>query len=351
LSNLSAGTVPVTASKTGYSDGTTSVTVQSGKTVSAADITLSPVSTYGSVSGIIMDKSTSAFIENARVTAAGKTSYSDSRGRYSITGLSPGTVTVSVYAYEYANQDASVPITSGGTASKDFRLDKVTVSEFSDNFETDKGWTATGLWNRKDSPQAVKNSLAAGGYVTLPDAGYLPSANSGTCVYWFGSSDTGSYVGTQAGYDTPGSGGESDFLAVFKGNLTSPTISLSGYSTAALSFWTWWEIESRLISSVGTTFDLMEVEIYDSSIGTWETMGRLNPDYNTVHVHLPYSSGGYNKSGEWVKHQYDLTPYVGKSINIRFRFDALDVGSNGFRGWFIDDVSISKDAISPAWGR
>jgi len=351
LSNLAAGAVSVTASKTGYSDGSVSVTVVAGTAVTAANITLSPVAAYGSVSGKVLASVGDAVIVGARVTAAGKTAYTDSNGNYSISGLTPGTVTVSVYAYSYLNKSESVTITAGGTASKDFRLAAVTVADFSDDFETDKGWTATGLWNRKNSPQTVRNTLVDGGYVVLPDTGYLPSANSGTHVFWFGSSDTGSYIGTQAGYDTPGSGGESDFLAVFKGDLVSPSISLSGYSTATLSFWTWWEIESRLISSSGTTFDLMEVDIFDSSAGTWEALGRLNPDHNTTQVSIPYSSGGYNKSGEWIKHQYDLTPYVGGNINIRFHFDALDVGSNGFRGWFIDDVSISKDAITPAWGR
>lgn len=351
LSNLAAGTVSVNASKAGYSSASLSVTVVAGRTVTAADISLSPVSGYGSVSGKILSSVGSVVIVGARVVAAGKTAYSDSNGNYSISDLSPGAVTVSVYAYGYENKSESVTITAGTTATKDFRLAAVSVSDFSDNFEGDKGWTATGLWNRKNNPQTVKNTLVDGGYVTLPDSGYLPAANSGTHVYWFGGSDTGSYIGTQAGYDTPGSGGESDFLAVFKGDLISPTVNLSGYSVATLSFWTWWEIESRLISRAGTTFDLMEIGVYDASVGTWEVLGRLNPDYNTIHVSIPYSSGGFNKSGEWIKHQYDITSFVGKNIKLRFRFDALDVGSNGFRGWLIDDVSISKDPISPAWRR
>ena len=348
LSNLPVGTVSVTASKVGYEEGTTSVVVKAGETVSAGNITLSPVSSYGSVSGKILAASGSGVISGARIVASGKTSYSDSNGDYIISGLTPGIVTVSVYATGYVNQeDPAVSITAGGTASKNFRLENVAVSEFVDDFEgANKGWNISGLWNRVDNPQDIRDVLIDGNYVSLPDAGYLPSAKSATHVYWFGNSDTGSYIGTQ---DIPNervhSGGTSTTVQI--GTLESPSISLVGYSNATLSFWTWWEVESRNISSIGSSFDLMQVSISCDGVN-WNPLGRMNPDSSSGNDYIPYSSGGYNKLGEWVKHQYDLTSYVGKSVRIRFEFFSLDQYSNGFRGWFIDDVSISKDAISAA---
>lgn len=347
LSNLAEGAVSVTASRTGYSDGSVSVTVVAGTAVTAANIALSPVAAYGSVSGKVLASVGDAVIVGARVTTAGKTAYTDSNGNYSISGLTPGTVTVIVYASEYMNKSESVTITAGGTASQDFRLAAVTVSDFSDDFETDKGWTATGLWHRVDNTTLTYNTLHPT-YVTLPDDGALPSAHFGNWSFWFGKADTGSYIGERDTLAPNPSGGVS--LTSQSGSLESPSISLAGYSEATLAFWTWWEVESRSLSSSGTSFDLMAVYVSDDG-SSWSEIGRLNPDYSSAISDIPYSSGGYNKSGIWVKQQYDLTPYVGDNITIRLYFSSVDRNSNGFRGWFIDDVSISEDAITPAWGR
>ncbi len=345
LSNLPVGTVSITASKTGYTESSASVVVQAGKTVTADNITLSPVSSYGSVSGKILPASGSGVITGARIVAGGKTAYSDSNGNYTVSELPAGTVTVSVYAYGYVNQDASVSITAGRSASKDFRLASVAVSEFSDGFESDSGWDADGLWNRIQNSTLSANTLSPT-HVTFPsgDDGSLPSAHGGSYSFWFGSSDTGSYIGTQDASDEAGSGGTSVFYPPIKGPLISPDISLLGYSTATLTFWTWWEIEARGTAS----YDQMKVKISEDGV-IWSSLLKLNPDVSfSEHEDKPYSSGGFFTPGIWVKHQYDLTAYVGKQINIAFDFEALDEKSNGFRGWFIDDVSVSKDAITPA---
>lgn len=353
LSNLAEGDVSVTASRTGYSDGSVSVTVVAGTAVTAGNITLSPASTYGSVSGKVLASVGDALIVGARVVAEGKTSYSDSNGNYSISGLTPGTVTVIVYASEYMNKSESVTITAGGTASQDFRLAAVTVSDFRDYFQTTENpWTVvSGSWNRIYHPQNIENKIATElRYVRLPDGddGHLPAPKMGDYCYWFGKDDTGSYIGERKTAVPTPEGGVSIFSQ--RGTLESPGISLVGYSTPTLSFWTWWEVESRNLSSYGISFDFMGVFISEDEV-TWTELGRMNPDYISAISDIPYSSGGYYKLGEWVEHQYDLTSYAGKTIKIRFLFDTGDEKSNGFRGWFIDDVSISEDAITPAWGR
>lgn len=350
LSNLAAGTVSVNASKAGYSSASLSVTVVAGRTVTAADISLSPVSGYGSVSGKILSSVGSVVIVGARVVAAGKTAYSDSNGNYSISDLSPGAVTVSVYAYGYENKSESVTITAGTTATKDFRLAAVSVSDFSDNFETTTNpWSViSGSWNRVYRPQNIENKIATElGYVVLPpgDSGNLPLPNSGDYCYWFGNSDTGSYIGVRDTETPIPAGGVS--MNSQMGTLESPSINLSGYSIATLSFWTWWEIESRTADD----FDQMIVMVSDDGVN-WNSLGLLNPTgFKSNISDIAYSSGGYDKSGIWVKNQYDLTPYAGKVVKIRFFFNSVDRLSNGFRGWLIDDVSISKDPISPAWRR
>ena len=70
-----------------------------------------------------------------------------------------------------------------------------------------------------------------------------------------------------------------------------------------------------------------------------------DPDFLIREPHLPYSSGGFNKPGVWVKHTYNLTPYVANNVKIRFRFDAFDRQFNGFRGWLIDDFAIKPEQV------
>lgn len=347
LSNIPVSTVSVTASKVGYLESLVNVVVQADKTVTAGDITLSPVSSNGSVSGKILPASGSGVIAGARVVAGGKTAYSDSNGDYTISELSSGSVTVSVYAYGYVNRDAAVSITSGGTASMDFRLVAVSVSDFSDGFESESSiWSAAGLWNRIKNSTLTNNTLTPR-YVTFSsgDDGALPSAHGGSYSYWFGGSATGSYIGEQYSLDLELSGGRSTLLATIKGALVSPSISLVGYSTVTLTFWTWWEVEARDPS----TFDQMLIKISEDGGSSWGTLMKLNPEFSsTEDESKPYSSGGFFTPGVWVKQQYDLTSYAGKTVKLAFDFDATDVNSNGFRGWLIDDISVSKDAISPA---
>lgn len=349
LSNLPADTISVNASAVGYNPSSVSVVVQAGTTVTAPDIVLSSSSSlYGSVSGKVLSASTSSPVSGARVTAGGKTAYTDSSGNYTVSDLSPGTATVNVYAYGYLNESSTVAVTAGRSASLDFSLDLYSATTFTDDFETDNGWWSfTSLWNRVYNPGVIPN-IWNPAYVLLPDSGYLPSAHSGSYACWFGNPADGSYIGGQSSTDTPNSGGTSDTYS-YKGYLTSPSISLAGYSVATLSFWTWWEIESRSTSSTGTTFDVMEVEVSDDGASTWTKLARLNPDYNSPDtVNIPYSSGGFNKAGKWIKYQYDLTAYAGKTIKIRFFFDTFDANSNGFRGWLIDDVSVDANVINPA---
>ncbi len=345
ITNLPPGSLTITASKTSYSSNSVNVIVKSSETVAASDIVLSPASTTGTINGKVLSLNSSEPIQNARIVAGAKTVYTDSLGNYSISGLGIGTVKVDVYAYGYLNETDLITIPSSGIATKTFRLQQVSVSEFYDDFETDKSWTTTGLWQRVNNSTLVKNTLSPT-YVLFPagDDGSLPSAKSGSYTYWFGKSDTGSYINEQSPSDTSLSGGTSTFPYV-RGDLISPQISLVGFSTVTLSFWTWWEIEGR----DPKLFDKMDLKISEDNGATWTTILSLNPDYSkTTDVEKGYSSSGFFSIPVWTKNVVDLTNYAGKNIRLCFSFDPGDVNSNGFRGWFIDDVSISKDAILPS---
>lgn len=362
LKNMPSGATVIYANAAGYSSGNASVTITPGVVVTAPDIVLSSASgAYGSISGTVTQNGTLSPVSGARLTAGGKTAFSDSSGKYSITDLPSGNTTVTVYAYGYSSKSQAVNVIAGSDSALDISLDTVIVSTFSDDFETEKGWTAGStyiysprpLWHRVANSISIKNTYAPA-YVTLPDyssnQGAIPLAHGGSYSVWFGEDDKGCYIGDQQTVpaDPLLSGGTSN--ARFQGDLTSPSVDLSGYSFATLTFWTWWEIESMNSSSVDTGFDVMEVKVSVDGGSTWDTLGRLNPtaDHPDKAVNIPYSSGGFNMPGAWVKMQYDLSKYAGSQIRLRFSFSTNDPKYNAFRGWFIDDLSISSSAIAPA---
>ncbi|MCX5748989.1 MAG: carboxypeptidase regulatory-like domain-containing protein [Candidatus Saganbacteria bacterium] len=359
LSNMPEGTLTINAYAAGYNANTASVTVKAGSLVYAPDIVLSPTAPlYGTITGQVISSSTSAGISGARITVSGKTAYTDSSGLFTVTDISPGSVSVTVYANGYLKKTSSATVTAGAGTTLNFSIDVTTVSTFFDDFETDKEWVKSisyvyspkCLWNRTANSAAVKD-IYAPVYVTLPDyeknGGAIPLAYSGSYSYWFGEADKGSFMGEQLTVppDTALSGGTS--AARYQGDLTSPTISLAGYESGKLSFWTWWEVESMHCAS---GFDVMKIMISTDGGANWSDLATLNPviDQAGKQEYLPYSSGGFNKEGVWVKHELDLTPYVGNDVQIRFSFDAKDNKYNGFRGWFIDDVSVTAERMSTA---
>lgn len=217
-----------------------------------------------------------------------------------------------------------------------------------DNFESvDVGWTWTmdGFWSRTFNPQTIRvlDPDIFPRLVLLPDSGYLPAAHSGSYAMWFGQDSTGTFIGndfdrTQSAL----SGGTSQ--EVQSGSLVTPLINLNGTKNALLSFYTWWEIEG-----VNTdAFDLMNVEISQDSGTTWLPLGRgvINPltDPNGQSW-KEYSSGGLGQIGQWLQVYFDLTPYVGSVVSIRFRFDTVDDLYNGFRGWLIDDIGVTATTL------
>jgi len=359
LSNMPGGSATINAYATGYTANSVSVTVAAGVITNASDIVLaSTAPVYGTISGQVSSAVSGAAVSGARVTASGKTAYTDSSGNYSITNAVPGSVDVSVYAYGYESKTTGTVVTAGAGSAVNFSLRVVTVTTFSDDFETDKGWVSSisyiyspkSLWNRIANNVAIKDSFAPV-YVTLPDfstnSGAIPLAHSGSYSYWFGEEDKGCYIGEQQTVppDTALSGGTS--AARYQGDLTSPSITMEGYAAGTLSFWTWWEVESM---HSATGFDVMEIKITSDGGKNWTRIATLNPtvDPPGQQYYLPYSSGGFNKEGVWVKHKYDISSYAGKTVQIRFSFSANDVYYNGFRGWFIDDVAVDASAISPS---
>ncbi|HBL68768.1 MAG TPA: hypothetical protein DHD79_10120 [Firmicutes bacterium] len=222
----------------------------------------------------------------------------------------------------------------------------VTVG-FKESFETGStGWTATGLWHRQENNSAIFN-VAVGNFVVLPlddsSGGVIPNANSGQYCYWYGSPSgagvKGNYMGTQTPDDTWLSGGTSTVKN--SGMLTSPVIDLGILQNPVLQFAYWFEIEGM----APLTNDLMDVYISVNG-GFFTFLGSLNPIVGGGQgAAVPHTSGGTDSPAYWDWRSYDLNEYAGKTIQLSFVFDTVNADRNGFRGWFIDDIEITEDAV------
>ena len=169
---------------------------------------------------------------------------------------------------------------------------------------------------------------------------WLPSAYSGSTAWWFGADSNGTYI------DDPfnaacasGCRDGGDGCAAHQGMLVSPWIDLSTVKNAAFSYYTWWEVEGER-AQLG--YDAMWAMVSTDGVN-FEAVDYINDEAPPAWIWIPsvpWSSWGANMPGIWVKRTADLTRFVGQPIQIAFFFDTVDVGNNGFRGWFIDDVRV-----------
>ena len=172
----------------------------------------------------------------------------------------------------------------------------------------------------------------------IPEPGALPNAYSGENAFWFGNPDTNNFLPADGSCE-PGNGGSGGPV---EGSLVSPTVSVDGFPSLFLSFYSAFEIESEDPQAPPGGYDWMLIEIEVDGSSTWDLVGYLNPDVDANGMaYQPYSSAGFDNAPIWVNHTYDLAQWTGSStIRIRFRFYSKDSNYNGFRGWLVDKVEI-----------
>ncbi|MCA1812000.1 MAG: hypothetical protein LC623_08330, partial [Halobacteriales archaeon] len=107
------------------------------------------------------------------------------------------------------------------------------------------------------------------------------------------------------------------------GTMTLLPIDLRQITHPSLSFSSYYETED-----LGTTRDRKLVEV--KTTGSWQTLAQVSG-----------YEGGF---GAWRSQHVDLSAYAGQTVQIRFRFDAVDDVGNNHLGWLVDDVSIGHDA-------
>jgi hypothetical protein len=115
-----------------------------------------------------------------------------------------------------------------------------------------------------------------------------------------------------------------------KGELTSPSLSVTGGVSVTLSFWYWREVEWYAEGS----FDKTYVQVkYGSEV--WQTVWELDSKTPSQET--------------WTKVTQQSTIPAGiSSMQVRFVFDSMDDIANNFAGWFVDDVAIETGSALPA---
>jgi len=163
---------------------------------------------------------------------------------------------------------------------------------YSDNMESGtNNWTATGLWHQVSSSSPY------------------PAYRSPTHSWWYGQDSTGNY----------------NTGAANSGDLTSPSIYIptSGYY---LRFWYRYETETQV-----RDWDQRWVQISVDG-GPFDNVLQLSDD----------------PMNYWLQSQaIELPGYAGHVIKVRFHFNTIDGMFNDYRGWYIDDFSISTAPPPP----
>ncbi len=102
--------------------------------------------------------------------------------------------------------------------------------------------------------------------------------------------------------------------------LISPPIDLRGRTSATLEFFEYYHTEHN--------YDRCMVDVSTNDGESWE------------HLRGDFWNAPSGLSGGWVLSSYQLTPYIGNIVKLRFYFDTGDHYNNRFPGWWIDDVRV-----------
>ncbi|HXA47916.1 MAG TPA: carboxypeptidase-like regulatory domain-containing protein, partial [Burkholderiaceae bacterium] len=118
LNNLAAGTISLGFSSTGYSASTRSLTIVAGQAINTGVIGLVQLGSAVIVRGQIIAASSGAPLAGVVVTVTGSGSGSattDASGRYTITGVTPGAVTITASLTGYQTASGSGTLVAGQT--------------------------------------------------------------------------------------------------------------------------------------------------------------------------------------------------------------------------------------------
>jgi len=202
------------------------------------------------------------------------------------------------YYYQVASRDAAGNTTVDDNNGALFTFTTQTAPQppWSDNLESGApGWTVV--------PDPVYGS-DMNWTLGTPHNGLQNSAHSGTNAW-------GSDLNGQS------------FSFLASSFLYSPVIDLSGVSQATLTFWHSFDFSSGL---------------EDGQLGI-STNSSTPP--GSIPTLVDFAG---QTSGNWEQATVNLTPYVGKTIQVVWYYQGVDIGEPLY-GWLVDDVSITGVAV------
>lgn len=185
FSTIDTGSYSVTVSLTGYGVNSYSIIITSGVTANLGSIALTLNPTTGTIQGTVTDSSTNAPISGAAITVSGSgagTAVTAPDGSYQLSGISPGTITLSASKTGYGAVTGTGTITVGGTLVYNIALTPapVTTTELK------------GVLSDNTTNQPVSNAVVT---LTLSGTGAVSSAASDASgAFIFHSLDPGTYA-------------------------------------------------------------------------------------------------------------------------------------------------------------
>jgi len=175
-------------------------------------------------------------------------------------------------------------------------------NDFFDNVESgEDGWTTSGLWHITEH-----------------------RSESSSHAWYYGQEGTWNY---NTGVTNSGS-------------IETPPISLCGFSTAKLKFYSWYQTEPQ--AAYINSYDVKYVYILNEAGTTLRRYQIIDPAYA--------APAGYKLEqvmNSWNELEIDLTPFVGQVIKVKFFFDTRDSQFNNYEGWYVDDIKVAGDYEFP----
>ncbi len=197
------------------------------------------------------------------------------------------------------------PSISQWIGSGSINLSDAGVITFSDDFESDLGWTHGGT---REQWQYGTPLGRGGAWYGNPDPDY---AHSGSRV-WCEDCTNPSWNG--------------DYQSNADSRLTSPSIDCSSCSNTLLRFYRWLNVEQP-------AYDQSRVRVTDSG-GNWHTVW-TNPAEMT--------------DSSWNLQEIDISAYADSNPDLQIRYGTQSDGGWQYSGWNIDDVQVISDANAHAY--
>ncbi len=233
------------------------------------------------------------------ISGGGTVLYVGAGTSYNHTALTSGTTYYyKAFSLTNSNPDYSPGVTTSAKTLKD--------AIFYDGFETDKGWTMNGEWER-GAPQGL------GGDYGNPDPS---SAFNGSNILGLDLLGQGSYQGD---YESS--------LADHAEYTISPVIDCSNYTDVEIEFQRWLGVESN-------TYDHAYIDISTNGGTSWTEI---------------WANGSSTlNGGSWEETTYDISAYADGQATVQFRFSmGTSDGSWQFCGWNIDEFYVFGTPTGP----